>query len=213
MAIRYHIQPDNPQMRKIDAVVQQMQRGAIILFPTDTVYAIGCDLLNKEGQQRIRRIRGLPDDKPLTFIVSSLSDIAGYAQVSDPAYKLLRRLIPGPFTFLLPASKQVPKLVMNPKRKTTGIRVPANNICQSLIATLGNPVISMSAQLPGCNFPDSLGELFDMFEHLVDIIIEEDSEVRYMPDISCKSTMIDMTSDKPQIVREGMELDKALMYM
>jgi tRNA threonylcarbamoyl adenosine modification protein (Sua5/YciO/YrdC/YwlC family) len=116
MAVRYKIHADNPQLRLIEAAVEQLRRGAVVLYPTDTVYAIGCDMNNKEGQERIRKIRSLPADKPLTFVASSLSNISEYAHISNQAYQLLRRLIPGPYTFILPATKLVPRLVLNPKR-------------------------------------------------------------------------------------------------
>ena len=129
MATLYKIHPDNPQSRKIEAVVEVLKQGGVALYPTDTVYAIGCDLQHKGAVQRVRQLKQLANDKPLTFLCSSLSNIADYAHVSDPAYRIIRRFIPGPYTFLLPATKAVPRLVMNPKRKTSGIRVPNSPIC------------------------------------------------------------------------------------
>lgn len=208
MATRYTIHPDNPQMRLVDAVVDQLHRGAIMLYPTDTVYAIGCDINNKSGQEKIRRIRNLPTDKPLTFVASSISQIADYAKISDSAYQVIRHLVPGPFTFLLPATKMVPNLVLNPKRKTTGIRVPDHAMCQLLIAELGNPVISMSAKLPDWEEPDTNEALFDIFDPIVDIIIEVDAEYR-SPYDDLLSTMIDFTGDVPEIIREGLGIELA----
>jgi tRNA threonylcarbamoyl adenosine modification protein (Sua5/YciO/YrdC/YwlC family) len=178
MATRYNIHPENPQMRFIDQVVDQLQRGAVMLYPTDTVYAIGCDINSKAGQQRIRKIRNLPDSKPLTFVASSISQISDYAKISDSAYQVIRQLVPGPYTFLLPATRLVPNLVLNSKRSTTGIRVPDHFLCQMLIAELGNPLISMSAKLEDREEPAYNEELFDLFDPLVDIIIEMDAEYR-----------------------------------
>ena len=113
----YKIHPENPQTREIEAVKDALRRGALILYPTDTVYAIGCDLTVKSAVQRVRKLKQLANDKPLTFLCSSLSNIADYARVSDAAYRIIKRLIPGPYTFLLPATKQVPRLVMSPKRE------------------------------------------------------------------------------------------------
>ncbi len=208
MATRYNIHPENPQMRLIDQVVDQLHRGAVMLFPTDTVYAIGCDINSKAAQQRIRKIRNLPDSKPLTFVASSISQISDFAKISDSAYQVIRQLVPGPYTFLLPATKLVPNLVLNSKRTTTGIRVPDHFLCQLLIAELGNPVVSMSAKLENWEEPTYNEELFEIFDPLVDIIIEIDAEYR-SPYGDHLSTMIDFTDDVPQITREGLGIELA----
>lgn len=175
-----------------------------MLYPTDTVYAIGCDLNVKSAVERVRQIKQLSNDKPLTFLCSSLSNISEYAVVSDYAYKIMRRVIPGPYTFLLPATKLVPKVVMNPKRKTTGIRVPDHVICRTILETLENPIISSSAHLPDQegDFPTKgleTARLFDDLDHIVDLIIEDGSAPG-----SEVSTIVDFTSDQPDIVRQGL---------
>mgnify|MGYP000468815921 FL=1 len=208
MATRFKIHPDNPQLRMVDAVVEQLHRGAVMLYPTDTVFAIGCDIRSKAGQERIRRMRSLPDSKPLTFVASDISQISDYAKISDSAYQVIRQLVPGPYTLLLPATKMVPNLVLNSKRKITGIRVPDNFLCQMLIAELGNPLISMSAKLPDWDEPSSNEELYDLFDPLVDIIIEADAEYR-SPFGDHLSTMIDFTNDVPEITREGLGIELA----
>jgi tRNA threonylcarbamoyl adenosine modification protein (Sua5/YciO/YrdC/YwlC family) len=208
MATRYKIHPDNPQLRLVDAVVEQLHRGAVMLYPTDTVFAIGCDIRNKAGQERIRRMRSLPDSKPLTFVASDISQISDYAKISDSAYQVIRQLVPGPYTLLLPATKMVPNLVLNSRRKITGIRVPDNFLCQMLIAELGNPLISMSARLPDWDEPSSNEELYDIFDPLVDIIIEADAEYR-SPLGDHLSTMIDFTNEVPEIIREGLGIELA----
>ena len=203
MANLYELHPKNPQRRTIDQIVSALQSGAVMLYPTDTVYAIGCDLSNKSAVQKVRRIKQLSNEKPLTFLCSSLSNIAQYAQVSDRAYRIMKHLIPGPYTFLLPATKLVPKLVMSPKRKTTGIRVPDRLICQELLQALGNPIVSSSAHLADeeGDFP-TIGvekiRLFDELENLVDIIIDDSTEPGF--DVS---TIIDFTTEDPQVVRQG----------
>ena len=212
MSERIVVHPATPQMRLIDSIVERLRRGAVILYPTDTVYAIGCDIHNKAGQERIRKIRRLPDDKPLTFVTSSLSDISDYAHISDTAYHILRHLVPGPYTFLLPASKLVPKLVLNPRRKTTGIRVPANPICQMLISELGNPFISMSARLPDHDSAETLDDLIEQFDNFVDIVID-DEEAYHSPYSDSLSTMIDLTDEQPRIVREGLGMELATQYV
>ncbi|AFY61056.1 L-threonylcarbamoyladenylate synthase [Synechococcus sp. PCC 6312] len=200
MANLISLHATTPQPRIVEQLVQSLQTGAVLLYPTDTVYAIGCDLNHKGAIQRVRQLKQLSNDKPLTFLCPSLSDISRYAYVSDPAYKLMRRLIPGPYTFLLGATKLVPKLVQNPKRKTTGIRVPDSAICQALLTALGNPIISTSAPLP----PDQdhyrdTAELFDRFDRLVDVII--DAEI--VPGRAV-STIIDCGVEPPKIVRRGL---------
>jgi tRNA threonylcarbamoyl adenosine modification protein (Sua5/YciO/YrdC/YwlC family) len=207
MATLYSIHPEIPQARQIAQIAEALKKGAIMLYPTDTVYAIGCDLNAKSAVERVRQLKQLSNDKPLTFLCSSLSNISQYAWVSDRAYKIMKRLIPGPYTFLLPATKLVPKLVMAPKRKTTGIRVPDRRVCSSLLEALGNPAISTSAHIPDeeGDFP-TLGlekqRLFDTLEPLVDIIIDDGSE----PGVEV-STILDLTEEEPKVVRRGLGWD------
>jgi tRNA threonylcarbamoyl adenosine modification protein (Sua5/YciO/YrdC/YwlC family) len=204
MATIYNLHPENPQKRSIDEIKTALNNGAVMLYPTDTVYAIGCDLNAKSAVERVRKLKQLANDKPLTFLCSSLSNIAAYASVSDLAYRSMKHLIPGPYTFLLPATKLVPKLVMNPKRKTTGIRVPRHIICQSLLEALQNPIISASAHLPDENgeLPTinlEKAKLFDALEDRVDIIIDDDSDLGTQV-----STIVDFTEEEPSIVRQGL---------
>lgn len=207
MATIYKLHPETPQRRKVDAVRDALRQGAVILYPTDTVYAIGCDLQVKSAVQRVRQLKRLANEKPLTFLCSSLSNIADYAHVSDPAYRIIRRLIPGPYTFLLPATKQVPKLVMSPKRQTTGIRVPDSAICQSLLQALGNPIVSTSAlslmvetQSVQVRPVFSKAELFDRVSPQVDVIVDDDRDLSYG-----LSTILDLNeSDTPLLIRQGL---------
>ena len=202
MATLYEIHPETPQVRKIEEVVDALHKGAVMLYPTDTVYAIGCDITVKGAIERVRQIKRLSNDKPLTFLCPSLSNIAAYATVTDSAYRIIKRLIPGPYTFLLPATKLVPKLVMDPKRKTTGIRVPDNRVCLELLEALGNPIISTSAHFPGDlehNGFIGKAELFDQVEKLVDVIIDTGADPGYQV-----STILDLTDNEPAIVREGL---------
>ncbi len=204
MATLYELHPQNPQQRSIEQIVTALKKGAVMLYPTDTVYAIGCDLSVKSAVEKVRRIKQLSNDKPLTFLCSSLSNIAQYARVSDRAYRLMKHLIPGPYTFLLPATKLVPKLVMSPKRKTTGIRVPDRFLCQELLKSLGNPIVSTSAHIP-----DEYGEyptigvekalLFDALEKQVDIIIDNGNDPGFKV-----STILDFTTDEPTVIRKGL---------
>ncbi len=218
MATIHRLHPDNPQARTIAQIVNALRDGAIMLYPTDTVYAIGCDLMSKSAVERVRKLKQMSNDKPLTFLCSSLSNISEYAIVSNANYRTMKSLIPGPFTFILPATKLVPKLVLNPKRKTTGIRVPDHGVSQTIIEALGNPIISTSANLQEddlddedfshqakngkqrnvCDLPKI--ELFDRFSKLVDFIVDDGSDHSYEV-----STILDLTDDlNPQILRQGL---------
>jgi tRNA threonylcarbamoyl adenosine modification protein (Sua5/YciO/YrdC/YwlC family) len=204
MAVLYELHPDNPQPRTIEQIVAALQKGAVMLYPTDTVYAIGCDLNVKSAIEKVRRIKQMSNDKPLTFLCSSLSNISQYATVRDRAYRIMKHLIPGPYTFLLPATKEVPKLVMSPKRKTTGIRVPNNVLCQELLTSLGNPVVSTSAHIRNDEgeYPTMYVEkalLFDSLENQVDIIIDNGIDPGFKV-----STILDFTADEPEVVRQGL---------
>ncbi len=217
MATIYRLHPDNPQARTIAQIVSALRDGAIMLYPTDTVYAIGCDLMSKSAVERVRKLKQMSNDKPLTFLCSSLSNIAEYANVSNANYRTMKSLVPGPFTFILPATKLVPKLVLNPKRKTTGIRVPNHAVSQAIIEALANPIISTSANLQEddmneedfshqinskqrnvCDLPKI--ELFDYFSKLVDFIVDDGSDHS-----SEVSTILDLTDDlNPLVLRQGL---------
>jgi tRNA threonylcarbamoyl adenosine modification protein (Sua5/YciO/YrdC/YwlC family) len=205
MAKEYEIHPQNPQPRMLEEIVGQLRGGAVMLYPTDTSYAIGCDLQSKSAIERVRQIKKLANDKPLTFLCPSLSNISAYALVDDPAYRLLKHFIPGPYTFILPATKLVPKIIQDPKRKTTGLRVPNHRICQDLLAILGNPLISTSAHVHDQDGDDDVyidvdkAKLFDYFDKLVDISIDDGS-----PATNQASTVVDLTKTPPVIVRQNM---------
>jgi tRNA threonylcarbamoyl adenosine modification protein (Sua5/YciO/YrdC/YwlC family) len=215
VAQTYTLHPDNPQQRIIDQICDELRAGAVMLYPTDTVYAIGCDLNSKSAVQRVRQLKQLSNDKPLTFLCPSLSNISQYAYVDNDAYRLMKHLIPGPYTFILPATKLVPKLVQNPKRKTTGIRVPDHPVCEALLTTLGHPLISTSASLSAGQHvafgeglgPTSPAALFDAFDALVDIAI--DSGEALSTEVS---TILDLCLSEPQVLRKGLGWDLIESY-
>ena len=216
MAKIYQIHPHNPQARTVEQIVAALRQGAVMLYPTDTVYAIGCDLNSKTAIQRVRQIKQLSNDKPLTFLCPSLSNIAQYAEVNDSAYRIMRHLIPGPYTFLLPATKLVPKLVMSPKRQTTGIRVPDHPVCAALLEILGNPIISTSAHVLDGDASASDRpavaieqiELFDRMDKLVDLMVDNGSD----PTVQV-STILDFTTETPTLVRKGLGWEAALPWL
>jgi tRNA threonylcarbamoyl adenosine modification protein (Sua5/YciO/YrdC/YwlC family) len=218
MAKIFTVHPDNPQIRRIEEIKSALSSGAVMLYPTDTVYAIGCDLNAKSAVERVRQIKQLANDKPLTFLCPSLSNVATYAFVSDTAYRIMKRLIPGPYTFLLPATKLVPKLAQNPKRKTTGIRVPNHTVCSALLTALGNPIISTSAHLPPDEVDDGMEtnpssslsqmELFDRLDNLVDVIVDTGEEPTYEV-----STILDLTGDEPMMTRRGLGWEEVAAWV
>ncbi len=215
MATIYEVHPLTPQKDRIEKIKKALKGGALMLYPTDTVYAIGCDLNSKSAIERVRQIKQLSNDKPLTFLCSSLSNITEYAVVSDEAYRIIKRLIPGPYTFLLPATKLVPRLVMNPKRKATGIRVPSHPLCFTLVEALGNPIISTSAHIttddegeaPAKTENTGKAELFDCLSKLVDIIVDDGSDPGYQV-----STILDLTESEPIVVRRGLGWEAAAAW-
>jgi tRNA threonylcarbamoyl adenosine modification protein (Sua5/YciO/YrdC/YwlC family) len=194
--MRIEIDPDNPQIMNIRHVVKVIQNGGLIAYPTDTIYGIGCDLFNKAAIEKVYQIKKMPRYKPLSFICADLKDISVYAQVSNTAYKMMKRLIPGPYTFILNATRMVPKIMLT-KRRTVGIRVPENNICLSIVKELGNPIISTSASVMKDEIMSDPVEIENAFGHSIDIII--DGGVL----ISEPSSMIDFTESTPKVVREG----------
>ena len=193
----FTINPENPQLRLIEQAIKQMKSGAIICYPTDTGYGIGCDLFDQRAIKKLLQLKKRPKHKPFSFMCSNLTHISQYAHVSNSTYRLLKRNLPGPYTFVLPGSKLVPK-IMSTKQKTVGIRVPAHPICKLLIETLGNPIINTSVLLD--EDENSLSEPFEIEQYLtnrVDIIIDGG---RIFPD---PSSIIDLTGDYPEILREG----------
>jgi tRNA threonylcarbamoyl adenosine modification protein (Sua5/YciO/YrdC/YwlC family) len=142
------INPTHPQPRLIRRVVEALAQGAVVSYPTDTVYGIGCDIFSKSGIERIYQLKDRTRKKPLSFICSDLKDISRYAQVPDSAYRIMRKYLPGPYTFILEATKEVPRIMMS-KRRTVGIRVPNNPICLALVKELMHPIISTSANVHG----------------------------------------------------------------
>ena len=190
------INSQNPQMRLIKKAVDVLQDGGVIIYPTDTVYGLGCALSNKKGIDRIYEIKRRSRKRPLSFVCADLKDISRYARVSDFAYKTMKRLLPGPYTFILEASRLVPKMIA-PKRLATGIRVPDNEICLSLVRELGQPIISTSVSTEDGEVLSNPVEIKDKFGHSVDLIIDGGILV------SEPSSIISLVDDTIEIVREG----------
>ena len=190
------INPSNPQERLIHKVVEVLKRGGIIAYPTDTYYGIGCDIMNKKAIEKIYLIKQRPKSKPFSFICADLKNISHYAKVSNYAYKTMRRLLPGPYTFVMQGSKLVPKIMLT-KRKTAGIRVPNHPICLRLVEALGNPIISTSATLPDGDVISHPSLIHDHFKSRIDMVIDGG----FAPDEP--SSVISLINDEPEIIREG----------
>jgi len=193
-----HIHPDNPQPRLIRQVVDTLKSGGIVVYPTDTIYGLGCDISQHKAVERICRIKGVdPQKAQLSFVCYDLSDLSQYArQIDTPVYRMLKQYLPGPYTFILEASRQVPKILKS-KRDSVGIRVPDNKIARCIVQELGNPILS--ASLPG-DFVEEYTDpeiIHDRFEKLVDVVIH--GGIGGM----IPSTIIDVTSGEPQMIREG----------
>ena len=188
--------PINPQQRHIQRVVDILKSGGIIAYPTDTHYGIGCDIMNKKAIEKIYLLRQRSKNKPFSFICSDLKHISLYAKVSNYAYKNMKRLLPGPYTFILEGSKLVPKIMLT-KRKTAGIRVPDNAICIELVTGLGNPILSTSAVLPSGEILNEPSMIHDYFQKRIDAVIDGG------PVPGFPSSIVSLIDDTPEVIREG----------
>jgi tRNA threonylcarbamoyl adenosine modification protein (Sua5/YciO/YrdC/YwlC family) len=190
------INPETPHYRQLERVVDILKRGGIIAYPTDTYYGIGCDIMNKKAIQKIYRIKKRSEQKPFSFICSSLKNISDYAKVSNYSYKTMKRLLPGPYTFILNGSRMVPKIMLT-RRKTAGIRVPNHSICIELVEILGNPILNTSATGPDGTIFSNPSLLHDYFKNHLDIVIDG-GVVPNQP-----SSVISLIDDQPEIIRRG----------
>lgn len=198
MSKLFRIHPKNPEKRLIEQTVAVLRAGGVIVYPTDSCYALGCQLGDKDAQERIRRIRRLEDTHNFTLVCRDLSQLATYARVDNPAFRLMKSLTPGPYTFLLKATHEVPRRLQNPKRKTIGLRVPDHRIAQALLAALGEPLMSVTMQLPGDALPLNDAESIESrLGKLVDLVIDGGS-CGLKP-----TTVIDLADGVPRVLRIG----------
>ena len=198
MAQYFEIHPDNPQKRLIQQAVSIIDRGGLIIYPTDSSYALGCHIGDKTAMERIQRIRKTDKDHHFTLVCSDLSEIGTYAKVTNSDYRLMKTLTPGPYTFLLKATSVVPRRLMNPKRKTIGVRVPDNNIVHEMLQELGQPIMSSTLIPPGgIEAMDDAYEIRQSFEHEVDLVIDG-GFCGIEP-----TTVISLIDGVPEIIRHG----------
>ncbi len=191
------INPDNPQKRLIRQVVEVLKNDGIIAYPTDTYYGIGCDIMNKKAIEKIYLLKQRDKKRPFSFICSGLKNISDYAKVSNYAYKTMKRLLPGPYTFILEGSKLVPKIMLT-NRKTAGIRVPDNKICLALVEEIGNPIITTSATMPDGSVFDNPSLINEYYSTRIDMVIDG-GPVPGQP-----SSVISLINDIPEIIRAGL---------
>lgn len=191
------INPDNPQERLIRKVAGILKEGGIIAYPTDTYYGIGCDIMNKKAIETIYRIKNRNTNKPFSFICSSLKNISDYAKVSNAAYRTLKRLLPGPYTFILEGSKLVPKIMLT-KRKTAGIRVPDHKVALALVEALGNPIISTTATTGNRTILSDPSFIEEAFKSDIHVVVDSG------PVNGSPSSVISLIDDVPEIIREGL---------
>ncbi len=192
----YELHPVTPQLRFINKAVEVMRDGGVIIYPTDTVYGFGCDIFNHDALQRIYDIKHESGTKLFSFICPDLKDISKYAKVSDYAYKTMKKLLPGPYTFVLPAAREVPKTLWT-KRKTVGIRVPDNQIALTLAKELGNPIVSTSVTKRKGELLFDPEEIRSIFNPHVDLMLSTGA-LEGTP-----SSIIDLSNEEPEIIREG----------
>ncbi len=195
-----NINPDNPQGRKIDQVVEILEKGGVMIYPTDTVYALGCDIFNPKAVERICRIRGLnPVKAMLSFMCNDISQVSEYtAQIDNQIFRMMKRNLPGPFTFVLKSNNRVPKLFRN-RKQTVGVRIPDHNIVQALVNALGRPILTTSLKSDDEileYFTDPI-DIYEDFKHQVDVVIDGGIGG------NVGSTVVDCTDVEPVILREG----------
>jgi len=186
----------HPRPRHIDRIVDILRSDGVIIYPTDTVYGLGCDIQSRKALERVRRIKRMDNKRHLSFVFADLKAISLYAQVTDWAYKILRRHLPGPYTFVLKATRLVPRIVLT-RRNEVGIRIPDNKICQALLASLGNPILSSSVRLPDDQLLDDPKEIDRIYKGQVDMVV--DGGV-FLPQ---PSSVISLMDDVPEVIRVG----------
>jgi tRNA threonylcarbamoyl adenosine modification protein (Sua5/YciO/YrdC/YwlC family) len=198
MAQYFSVHPDNPQVRLLKQAVALLERGGIVALPTDSSYALACHLDDKAAADQLRRLRGVDEKHHLTLLCRDLSELANYARVDNRQFRLMKQATPGPFTFILEATKEVPRRVSHPQRKTIGLRVPEHRVLQELLALHGTPLLATTLIPPGDTEPLNDAEAIrEQFEHGVAAVIDAGA----CP--SQPTTVVDMTAGEPELVRVG----------
>jgi len=194
--VKVEIHSQNPSLRTIRKAVDILERGGVIIYPTDTIYGLGCDLFNKKAIERIYRIKQLSKFHPMSFVCADLKDLSHYARADTPTYKIMKRYLPGPYTFILEATAEVPRMMLT-KRRTVGIRIPDHNVPKRLVEALGRPIISTSVPADKVEFPNDPDFIDEALGRQVDLILDAGILVQGA------STVIDLTGATPQVLRAG----------
>jgi tRNA threonylcarbamoyl adenosine modification protein (Sua5/YciO/YrdC/YwlC family) len=198
MAKYFDVHPDNPQRRSIDQVVGILAEGGLIAYPTDSCFALGCQLGNKDGIDRIRSIRHLDDRHHFTLVCRDFAQLGQFVHVNNAVFRAIKASTPGSYTFILPATKEVPRRLLHPKKKTVGVRIPDHVVAQTLLAELGEPMLSSTLLLPDRDEPLTQGwEIKEELDHVLDAVIDS-GECGTQP-----TTVVDFSGDEPEIVRRG----------
>ncbi len=198
MALYFDVHPDNPQPRAIAQVAQIVRDGGLIAYPTDSAYALGCSLGNRDGLERIRRIRQLDDSHHFTLVVSEFAQLGDYVIMDNAIFRAVKAATPGGYTFILRATREVPKVMLHPKKKTVGVRIPQHKVALALLAELGAPMTSSTLLLPGHDEPLTEGWMIkDTLDHDLDAVLDS-GECGTLP-----TTVVDLTGDEPEILRLG----------
>lgn len=198
MSQYFSLHPVNPQLRLIRGAVEILKAGGVVVYPTDSCYALGCHLGDKDAMERIRHIRQADKDHNFTLMCRDLSEIATYAKVDNPTFRLLKAYTPGPYTFILEATREVPRRLQHPKRKTIGIRVPDHAVPQAMLAELGEPIMSSTLILPGDDMPlTDPEEMRERLEHQVELVMDGG------PCGLEATTVVDLSGEAPRLLRSG----------
>ncbi|MBN1173852.1 MAG: threonylcarbamoyl-AMP synthase [Micromonosporaceae bacterium] len=198
MARYFDVHPDNPQVRSIRQVADLVREGGLIAYPTDSCFALGCRMGNRTGLERIREIRHLDDRHHFTLVCRDFAQLGQFVQVSNSMFRLVKASTPGSYTFILPATREVPRRLLHPKKRTVGVRIPEHAVVQALLAELGEPLVSTTLLLPGQEDPLTQGwEIVDRLDHQIDAVIDSGS---------CgtePTTVVDLSQDEPEVLRRG----------
>ncbi|AWZ05771.1 MULTISPECIES: L-threonylcarbamoyladenylate synthase [unclassified Streptomyces] len=198
MAKYFDVHPDNPQPRTIGSIADSIRSGGLVAYPTDSCYALGCKMGNREGVDRIRSIRQLDDRHHFTLVCENFAQLGQFVIIDNDVFRAIKASTPGSYTFILPATKEVPRQLQHPKKKTVGVRIPDHVVVQALLAELGEPLLSSTLLLPGESEPMTQGwEIKDRLDHVVDMVIDS-GDCGTLP-----TTVIDFSSGEAEIVRRG----------
>ncbi len=198
MARYFDVHPDNPQPRSIAQVVDIVREGGLIAYPTDSCYAFGCQLGNRDGMERIRQVRQLDERHHFTLVCRDFAQLGQFVLVSNSAYRQIKAATPGSYTFILPATKEVPRRLLHPRKRTVGVRIPDHMVAQALLAELGEPLLSSTLLLPGDEEPLTQGwEIKERLDNVLDAVLDA-GDCGTEP-----STVVDLSGDEPEILRRG----------